>query len=127
LRRALWQTQTSLASTGGSLRGSQRKKKKTEQEKKKTLTRSLHVEVEQERRIPVPETRLVGESRDYRLVTLVLGTECRAQLALPGDTELVLFLRGNAILLDFYLWDFCKREQEKMRHIPIHLVRSVYY
>ncbi|KAJ1965082.1 hypothetical protein GGI12_000998 [Dipsacomyces acuminosporus] len=33
----------------------------------------------------------------------------------------------NAILLDFYIWDYAKDNAEAMRDIPIHLTRSVYY
>ncbi|PVZ96552.1 hypothetical protein BB558_007533 [Smittium angustum] len=33
----------------------------------------------------------------------------------------------NSVLLDFYLWDYAKKYSELMDHIPIHLVKSVYY
>lgn len=33
----------------------------------------------------------------------------------------------NAIMIDFYLWDFAKKSAHLMSHIPIHLTRSIYY
>lgn len=33
----------------------------------------------------------------------------------------------NAILIDFYLWDFAKREADVVRAFPIHLTRGVFY
>ncbi|KAJ2714756.1 hypothetical protein H4R19_001559 [Coemansia spiralis] len=33
----------------------------------------------------------------------------------------------NAILLDFYLWDYAKEHAQDMRSIPIHHTRSVFY
>ncbi|KAI9506019.1 hypothetical protein BX070DRAFT_187652 [Coemansia spiralis] len=33
----------------------------------------------------------------------------------------------NAILIDFYLWDYAKEHPESMRSVPIHLTRSVFY
>ncbi|KAJ1663655.1 hypothetical protein IW140_004768 [Coemansia sp. RSA 1813] len=33
----------------------------------------------------------------------------------------------NAILIDFYLWDYAKEHSQSMRSIPIHLTRSIFY
>ncbi|KAJ2687782.1 hypothetical protein IWW39_002662 [Coemansia spiralis] len=33
----------------------------------------------------------------------------------------------NAILIDFYLWDYSKEHSEEMKEIPIHLTRSINY
>jgi hypothetical protein len=33
----------------------------------------------------------------------------------------------NSIVIDFYLWDTAKRDSEKMSHIPIHKIRSIFY
>ncbi|KAI8324214.1 hypothetical protein GQ54DRAFT_79689 [Martensiomyces pterosporus] len=33
----------------------------------------------------------------------------------------------NAILLDFYIWDYAKENSEAMKDIPIHLTRSIFY
>jgi len=33
----------------------------------------------------------------------------------------------NAIVIDYYLWNFAKEHQQEMRHVPIHKTRSVYY
>ncbi|KAJ1905549.1 hypothetical protein LPJ81_001867 [Coemansia sp. IMI 209127] len=33
----------------------------------------------------------------------------------------------NAILIDFYLWDYAKEQAQAMRAIPIHLTRSIFY
>ncbi|KAJ2757764.1 hypothetical protein H4S06_003023 [Coemansia sp. BCRC 34490] len=33
----------------------------------------------------------------------------------------------NAVLIDFYLWDYAKDHPEEMQTIPIHLTRSVFY
>ncbi|KAJ2722816.1 hypothetical protein GGI07_003071 [Coemansia sp. Benny D115] len=33
----------------------------------------------------------------------------------------------NAILIDFYMWDYAKEHSEEMQDIPIHLTRSVFY
>lgn len=33
----------------------------------------------------------------------------------------------NAIILDFYLWDIAKDLKDTMKHLPIHLTRSIYY
>jgi hypothetical protein len=33
----------------------------------------------------------------------------------------------NAILLDFYLWDYAKAHPDALRHIPIHRTRSIFY
>ncbi|KAJ2348125.1 hypothetical protein GGF43_004623 [Coemansia sp. RSA 2618] len=33
----------------------------------------------------------------------------------------------NAILIDFYMWDYAKAHAESMRTIPIHLTRSIFY
>lgn len=33
----------------------------------------------------------------------------------------------NAIILDFYLWDYAKLKEESLTHIPIHHTRSIYY
>ncbi|KAJ2489970.1 hypothetical protein IWW37_003518 [Coemansia sp. RSA 2050] len=36
-------------------------------------------------------------------------------------------VRVNAILIDFYLWDYSKEHPEEMKEIPIHLTRSINY
>ena len=36
-------------------------------------------------------------------------------------------LHCNAILCDFYLWDYAKSHKAEMAHLPIHRVRSVFY
>ena len=33
----------------------------------------------------------------------------------------------NAIIIDFLLWDLAKESKDIMSHLPIHLVRSIYY
>ncbi|ORZ36313.1 UPF0553 protein C9orf64-like protein [Catenaria anguillulae PL171] len=33
----------------------------------------------------------------------------------------------NAVMLDFYIWDYAKARQEEMHEVPIHRTRSVYY
>ncbi|KAJ1867711.1 hypothetical protein LPJ78_000763 [Coemansia sp. RSA 989] len=33
----------------------------------------------------------------------------------------------NAILIDFYMWDYAKAHPESMHNIPIHLTRCIYY
>jgi hypothetical protein len=33
----------------------------------------------------------------------------------------------NAILVDFYMWDYAKTNSEELDHVPIHLTRSVFY
>ncbi|CAM5114763.1 unnamed protein product [Eretmochelys imbricata] len=35
--------------------------------------------------------------------------------------------RINAVLLDYYLWDYARDHREDMKEIPIHRVRCVYY
>ena len=34
---------------------------------------------------------------------------------------------ANAVMLDFFLWDYAKASAAQMAAIPIHRVRSVYY
>ncbi|KAJ2661474.1 hypothetical protein IWW48_002341 [Coemansia sp. RSA 1200] len=36
-------------------------------------------------------------------------------------------VRVNAVLIDFYLWDYAKDHPDEMQTIPIHLTRSVFY
>ncbi|KAJ1943521.1 hypothetical protein FBU59_002883 [Linderina macrospora] len=38
-----------------------------------------------------------------------------------------LGMHVNAILLDFYIWDYAKEFADEMKDIPIHLTRSVFY
>ncbi|ORX69288.1 hypothetical protein DL89DRAFT_268291 [Linderina pennispora] len=38
-----------------------------------------------------------------------------------------LGMHVNAILLDFYIWDYAKEFADEMKGIPIHLTRSVFY
>jgi len=33
----------------------------------------------------------------------------------------------NAILIDFYLWDFAKKHSQLLKDLPIHRIRSIYY
>lgn len=33
----------------------------------------------------------------------------------------------NAVLLDYYLWDYARDHREDMKGIPFHCVRSIYY
>uniref|UniRef100_G1N3L3 Queuosine 5'-phosphate N-glycosylase/hydrolase n=1 Tax=Meleagris gallopavo TaxID=9103 RepID=G1N3L3_MELGA len=33
----------------------------------------------------------------------------------------------NAVLLDYYLWDYARDHREDMKDIPFHRVRSIYY
>lgn len=33
----------------------------------------------------------------------------------------------HAVLLDFFLWDYAKREAESLKTIPIHHTRSIWY
>lgn len=44
------------------------------------------------------------------------------QAARPGQTTMC-----NAVMIDFYLWDYAKAHSAAMEHIPIHRVRSVFY
>ncbi|KAI9206437.1 UPF0553 protein C9orf64-like protein [Polychytrium aggregatum] len=46
---------------------------------------------------------------------------------LEADPDNGQGLRVNAILIDFYVWDYSKREEDKMKHLPIHRTRSIYY
>ncbi|RKP14456.1 hypothetical protein BJ684DRAFT_19145 [Piptocephalis cylindrospora] len=36
-------------------------------------------------------------------------------------------IHTNAVLLDFFLWDYAKRESESLKSIPIHHTRSIWY
>ena len=33
----------------------------------------------------------------------------------------------NAILIDFYLWDYAKRNHEEIKDWPIHRIRTLFY
>ncbi|CAM9410976.1 unnamed protein product [Lampetra planeri] len=33
----------------------------------------------------------------------------------------------NAVLLDYYLWDYARAHRDEMAHIPIHHIRCIYY
>ncbi|KAM8983600.1 queuosine 5'-phosphate N-glycosylase/hydrolase [Ara ararauna] len=33
----------------------------------------------------------------------------------------------NAVLLDYYLWDYAREHREEMKDVPFHQVRSIYY
>ncbi|KAJ1889229.1 hypothetical protein LPJ66_008148 [Kickxella alabastrina] len=52
----------------------------------------------------------------------IWAVECiRRQLQADGCKDI------NAVLIDFYMWDYAKDNAEAMQDIPIHLTRSVFY
>ena len=33
----------------------------------------------------------------------------------------------NAVLIDFYLWDYATTHRDELRHSPIHRIRTIFY
>lgn len=33
----------------------------------------------------------------------------------------------NSIVIDFYLWTYAKQFSDKMKHVPIHKIRTIFY
>jgi hypothetical protein len=58
--------------------------------------------------------------------------EIRAASIISVDLLLKNFLKAdgipwNAIMVDYFLWDYAKQHGDLMAHLPIHRTRCVYY
>ncbi|XP_041457942.1 queuosine salvage protein-like isoform X2 [Lytechinus variegatus] len=78
-----------------------------------------------ETKLFTPGERLEVEIRGCSIwaVELILQEMRKIREGDPSKDDIIL----NSIIIDFYLWTYCKDHREDMEHIPIHKIRSIYY
>ncbi|XP_063952149.1 queuosine 5'-phosphate N-glycosylase/hydrolase-like [Lytechinus pictus] len=78
-----------------------------------------------ETKLFTPGERLEVEIRGCSIwaVELILQEMRKIREGDPSKDDMIL----NSIIIDFYLWTYCKDHREDMEHIPIHKIRSIYY
>ncbi|XP_011670677.2 queuosine salvage protein [Strongylocentrotus purpuratus] len=86
---------------------------------------ALKKRLEDETKLFTPGERLEVEIRGCSIwaVELILQEmrRIRGEDLKKGDVIV------NSIIIDFYLWTYCKDHRDVMAHIPIHKIRSIYY
>lgn len=89
-----------------------------------TYSDALMKRLRDETRLFTPGERLEVEIRGCSIwaVELILE-ETKKILQQSGKNGFPL----NAIIADFYLWDYSKDHWKEMAHIPIHRIRSIFY
>ncbi|XP_071477292.1 queuosine 5'-phosphate N-glycosylase/hydrolase-like [Diadema antillarum] len=78
-----------------------------------------------ETKLFTPGERLEVEIRGCSIWAVELIQKGIKQLLQENGRKKELML--NSVIIDFYLWDYCKDHWADMKHIPIHRIRSIFY